>query len=161
MGDQLQQAASQPDVFLLYEGGEVVEELRRSLTHVRVAPHVKKIPDRAFRGSDTLIDLQLWVIAAELCSSPQNRYFGFDRYSAHFCQSDRGALVGFTRTSVVELNFASAPRSDVAFLASFRFPKKGLIRAAPAEELTPWQEGRLSRPPTATAALTGSRSSSL
>ncbi|EJK49039.1 hypothetical protein THAOC_32122, partial [Thalassiosira oceanica] len=59
MGDQLQQAASQPEVFLLYEGGEVAQELRRSLTHVRVGPQVKEIPNGAFRGSDTLIDLQL------------------------------------------------------------------------------------------------------
>ncbi|EJK57122.1 hypothetical protein THAOC_22870, partial [Thalassiosira oceanica] len=59
MGDQLQRAASQPEVFLLYEGGEVTEDLRRSLTHVRVGPQVKEIPNGAFRGCDTLIDLQL------------------------------------------------------------------------------------------------------
>ncbi|EJK43678.1 hypothetical protein THAOC_37855, partial [Thalassiosira oceanica] len=34
MGDRLQQAASQPEGFLLYEGEEVARELRRSLTHV-------------------------------------------------------------------------------------------------------------------------------
>ncbi|EJK72867.1 hypothetical protein THAOC_05559 [Thalassiosira oceanica] len=59
MGDRLQQAASQPEGFLLYEGGKVAEELRRSVTHIRVAPHVRKIPDLAFRGCDKLIDLQL------------------------------------------------------------------------------------------------------
>jgi len=59
MGDQLQQAASQPEVFLLYEGGQVAEELRRSLTHVRVGPQVTEIPNGAFRGSDKLIKLQL------------------------------------------------------------------------------------------------------
>ncbi|EJK44794.1 hypothetical protein THAOC_36638 [Thalassiosira oceanica] len=61
MGDQLQQAsrASQPEGFHLYEGGEVAEELRRSLTHVRIAPHVENFPIAAFRGCDKLIELQL------------------------------------------------------------------------------------------------------
>ncbi|EJK50767.1 hypothetical protein THAOC_30136, partial [Thalassiosira oceanica] len=59
MGDQLQQAASQPEVFLLYEGGEVAQELRRSLTHVHVAPHVNEIPYEAFQDCDKLIKLQL------------------------------------------------------------------------------------------------------
>ncbi|EJK60084.1 hypothetical protein THAOC_19626, partial [Thalassiosira oceanica] len=59
IGDQLQQATSQPEVFLLYEGGQVAEELRRSLTHVRVGPQVTEIPNGAFRGSDKLIKLQL------------------------------------------------------------------------------------------------------
>ncbi|EJK47232.1 hypothetical protein THAOC_34066 [Thalassiosira oceanica] len=58
MGDQLHQAASKPEVFLLYEGGEVAEELIRSLTHVRVAPHVTKIPNGAFRGCDKLVEIQ-------------------------------------------------------------------------------------------------------
>ncbi|EJK61745.1 hypothetical protein THAOC_17710 [Thalassiosira oceanica] len=59
MGDQLKQAASQPDVFLLYEGGEVAEEFRSKVTHVRVAPHVRRIPDHAFEDCDELIGLQL------------------------------------------------------------------------------------------------------
>ncbi|EJK58452.1 hypothetical protein THAOC_21420, partial [Thalassiosira oceanica] len=59
MGDQLQQAVAQPEVFLLYEGGEVAQELRTSLTHVRVGPQVKEISYEAFSGCDTLIDLQL------------------------------------------------------------------------------------------------------
>jgi len=59
MCDQLQQAASEPEGFLLYEGGEVAEELRSSLTHVRIAPHVNEIQNDVFSGCDTLIDLQL------------------------------------------------------------------------------------------------------
>ncbi|EJK70739.1 hypothetical protein THAOC_07878, partial [Thalassiosira oceanica] len=59
MGDQLQQAASEPEVFLLYEGGKVPEDLRKKLTHVRVGPQVKEIPNGAFSGCDKLIELQL------------------------------------------------------------------------------------------------------
>ncbi|EJK71117.1 hypothetical protein THAOC_07476 [Thalassiosira oceanica] len=59
MGDQLQQAKSEPEVFLLYEGGEVAEELRSSLTHVRIAPHVNEIQNDVFSDCDKLIDLQL------------------------------------------------------------------------------------------------------
>ena len=58
MGDQLQQAAAEPEVFL-YEGGEVAEELRESLTRVRVGPQVTEIPEGAFWGCDKLIELQL------------------------------------------------------------------------------------------------------
>mmetsp|Transcript_6680 Transcript_6680/g.15485 ORF Transcript_6680/g.15485 Transcript_6680/m.15485 type:complete len:118 (+) Transcript_6680:273-626(+) len=54
MGDQLQQATSQPEVFLLYEGGEVAEDLRISLTRVRFGPQVTEIPNGAFRGCDKL-----------------------------------------------------------------------------------------------------------
>ena len=60
MADQLgQQAASESEVFLLYEGGEVAEELRRKLTHVRVAPQVAEIPYEAFSGCNKLVDVQL------------------------------------------------------------------------------------------------------
>ncbi|EJK73590.1 hypothetical protein THAOC_04775, partial [Thalassiosira oceanica] len=71
MGDRLQQAASLREGFLLYEGGKVAEELRRSLMHVRFAPHagnrsnvgydrlVGKIPIAVFEGCDKLIELQL------------------------------------------------------------------------------------------------------
>ena len=52
-------AASEPEVFLLYKGGEVAQELLRSLTRVRVGPQVTEIPDGAFRGCDTLVELQL------------------------------------------------------------------------------------------------------
>ncbi|EJK52374.1 hypothetical protein THAOC_28357 [Thalassiosira oceanica] len=59
MGDRLQQIASQPEGFLLYEGGRVAEELRNKVTHVRIAPHVENFPIAAFRGCDKLIELQL------------------------------------------------------------------------------------------------------
>ena len=65
-------------------------------------------------------------MAAELYSPPQNRSFGFGPSSVHFCESDRGALAGFTRTSILELNPTSAPRSHVASIASFRIPENGL-----------------------------------
>ena len=58
MGDQLRQAVSEPEVFL-YEGGEVTEELRRSLTRVRVGAQVTAIPDDTFYGCDKLVELQL------------------------------------------------------------------------------------------------------
>ncbi|EJK53776.1 hypothetical protein THAOC_26711, partial [Thalassiosira oceanica] len=58
MGDQLQQAASHPEVFLLYEGGQVTEELRRSLTHVRVGTQVTKIPNSAFSGCGKLVEIE-------------------------------------------------------------------------------------------------------
>ena len=54
-----QPAASEPEVFLLYEGGEVAEELGRSLTRVRIGPQATEIPNGAFRGCDKLIELQL------------------------------------------------------------------------------------------------------
>ena len=54
-----QQAASESEVFLLYEGGEVADELRRKLTHVRVAPQVAEIPNEAFSGCKNLVDVQL------------------------------------------------------------------------------------------------------
>ncbi|EJK72941.1 hypothetical protein THAOC_05476, partial [Thalassiosira oceanica] len=54
MSDQVE-----PDVSLLYEGRRVGDKLRRSLTHVRIAAHVKKIPYRSFVGCDKLIELQL------------------------------------------------------------------------------------------------------
>ena len=55
-GDQLgQQAASEPEVFLLYEGGEVAEALRSKLTHVRVGPQVTEIPDDTFRECKNLM----------------------------------------------------------------------------------------------------------
>jgi len=54
-----QPAASEPEVFLLYEGGEVPEELRRSLRRVRISPQVTAIPEGAFRGCKKLIELQL------------------------------------------------------------------------------------------------------
>ncbi|EJK69334.1 hypothetical protein THAOC_09418 [Thalassiosira oceanica] len=58
----LQQAASaEPEVFLLYEGGGLAEELRRSLTHVCVGPHVIEIPHSAFSDCDDLIELHLNV----------------------------------------------------------------------------------------------------
>ncbi|EJK73461.1 hypothetical protein THAOC_04913, partial [Thalassiosira oceanica] len=79
MGDQLQQPTSEPEVFLLYEGGDVVDDLRKKLTHVRVAPHVRKIPNLAFRGCGKLIDLQLneglqviGELAFEECKSLRN-----------------------------------------------------------------------------------------
>ena len=60
MGDQMdQQAASEPEVFLLYEGGKVAEALRSKLTHVRVAPQVAEIPDDAFSDCKKLVDVQL------------------------------------------------------------------------------------------------------
>ena len=54
MGEQLGQlaadrpTASESEVSLHYEGGEVAEALRSTLTHVRVGPQVKEIPDDAF-----------------------------------------------------------------------------------------------------------------
>lgn len=60
MGDQL--AASQPTatgVFLLYEGGEVAESLRTRLTRVRVGPHVTEIPNEAFYGCHSVVEVQL------------------------------------------------------------------------------------------------------
>ena len=54
-----QQAASEPEVFLLYEGGRVARELRSTLTHVRVGPQVREIPDAAFSGCNRLVDVQL------------------------------------------------------------------------------------------------------
>ncbi|EJK55245.1 hypothetical protein THAOC_25040, partial [Thalassiosira oceanica] len=79
-------------------------------------------------------------IAAEIFFMPQKGCFGFVKSSVHLGQSDRGALVGFTSPSIEELIPTSAPRSDFDFLASFRIPQNGLIRAAHAEDLTPWQE---------------------
>ena len=58
MGDQLQLTAAEPEVFL-YEGGHIPEELRRSLTRVRVGPQVTEIPDGAFHYCEKLIELQL------------------------------------------------------------------------------------------------------
>lgn len=58
MDDQLQQAESEPEVFLLCEGGEVSEEIKRSLTHVRISPEVTQIPHEAFSGCVKLIELQ-------------------------------------------------------------------------------------------------------
>ena len=55
-GGQL--ATTEPEVFLLYEGGEV-EELRSKLTHVRIAPHVKEIPDGAFSCCHKLAKVHL------------------------------------------------------------------------------------------------------
>ncbi|EJK74415.1 hypothetical protein THAOC_03908 [Thalassiosira oceanica] len=55
MSDQVE-----PEVSLLYEGGGLKdEELRRSLTHVRIAAHVTEIPNGAFVDCDKLIELQL------------------------------------------------------------------------------------------------------
>ena len=54
-----QQAASEPEVFLLYEGGDIAKELRSKLTHVRVGPQVKKIPNSVFRGCKELVKIQL------------------------------------------------------------------------------------------------------
>jgi len=51
-GDQ--PATTEPEVFLLYEGGEVAEDLRISLTRVRFGPQVTEIPNGAFRGCDKL-----------------------------------------------------------------------------------------------------------
>ena len=59
MGHHLQQAASEPEVFLLYEGGEVAGWLRRSLTRVRVGPQVTAIPDDTFRDCVKLIEVEL------------------------------------------------------------------------------------------------------
>ena len=46
------------EVFFLYEGGRV-SELRSKITRVLVAPQVTEIPDRAFRGCDKLVEVQL------------------------------------------------------------------------------------------------------
>ena len=100
-------------------------------------------------------------VAAEIFFTPQIRCFGFLKSSVHFWQLGRGALVGLTRTSIPELNPTSAPRSRLASIANFQIPQKGLTRAARAGELTPWRAGRSSRPPTASAVLNRSRSSSL
>jgi len=51
--------ASETEVYLLYKGGEVADELRSRLTHVRVAPHVKEIPNGAFRGCIDLVVVKL------------------------------------------------------------------------------------------------------
>ena len=56
---QGQQAASEPEVFLLYEGGRVARELRSTLTHVRVGPQVTEISYAAFSGCNRLVDVQL------------------------------------------------------------------------------------------------------
>ena len=53
-----QPAAAEPEVFV-YEGGQVAEELLRSLTRVRVGQQVTEIPPGAFLGCDRLIELQL------------------------------------------------------------------------------------------------------
>ena len=53
-----QLAASDPEVFLLYEGGEVADELKRKLTHVCVAPQIAEIPNHAFRCCDKLVGVQ-------------------------------------------------------------------------------------------------------
>ncbi|EJK61540.1 hypothetical protein THAOC_17953, partial [Thalassiosira oceanica] len=49
MSDQLAALLGEPsrhdEVFLLYEGDEFKGEFRKKLTHVRVAPHVTKIPN--------------------------------------------------------------------------------------------------------------------
>lgn len=59
MADQLGQlAASDPEVFLLYEGGEVADELKNTLTHVRISPKVREIPNHAFRCCDKLVGVQ-------------------------------------------------------------------------------------------------------
>ncbi|EJK50393.1 hypothetical protein THAOC_30645 [Thalassiosira oceanica] len=52
-------AATRPEVLLLYEGGEVAEDLRSEVTHVRVAPHVRRIRCHAFDGCDKLVEVQL------------------------------------------------------------------------------------------------------
>ena len=52
-------AATEPEVFLLYEGGEVAEELRTKLTRVRVASQVTAIPKYSFRGCEKLVEVQL------------------------------------------------------------------------------------------------------
>jgi len=60
MGDQLGQlAACEPEVVFLYEGGEVAEELRSKLTHVRVGPQVIEIPNWTFHGCKKLVEVEL------------------------------------------------------------------------------------------------------
>ena len=56
MGDRL---APEPEVFLLYEGGEVTEELKNELTCVRVAPHVTCIKVGAFFNCKKLVEVHL------------------------------------------------------------------------------------------------------
>ena len=53
-----QVAATEPEVFLLYEGGEVGWELRGKLTHIRVGPLVTEIPNDAFYGCQKLTQVQ-------------------------------------------------------------------------------------------------------
>ena len=55
----VQLAETEPEGFLLYEGGKVPEALRSELTHVRVGPQVTEIPDDAFCGCGELVVVQL------------------------------------------------------------------------------------------------------
>ena len=52
-------AATEPEGFLLYEGGRVAEDRRSELTRVRIGAHVSRIEDGAFQGCINLIDVQL------------------------------------------------------------------------------------------------------
>ena len=54
-----QPAAAESEVFLLYEGGEVADELKRTLTRVRFGPRVTKIPDGAFSRCEKLVEVEL------------------------------------------------------------------------------------------------------
>ncbi|EJK74417.1 hypothetical protein THAOC_03906, partial [Thalassiosira oceanica] len=83
MSDQLAELLVEPsrhdEVFLLYEGGEFKEEFRNKLTHVRVAPHVTKIPHAAFQGCGKLVEIEfnegLQVIGSDAfrdCTALQN-----------------------------------------------------------------------------------------
>ncbi|EJK69612.1 hypothetical protein THAOC_09114, partial [Thalassiosira oceanica] len=62
MSDQLAALLGEPsrhdEVFLLYEGDEFKEEFRNKLTHVRVAPHVTKIPNAAFQSCGKLVEIE-------------------------------------------------------------------------------------------------------
>ena len=48
-----------PEVFLLYEGGRVSDELRSKITRIRVGPQVPCIPDDAFRDCIKLAKVQM------------------------------------------------------------------------------------------------------
>ena len=58
MGDQLEQAAAEPAVFL-YEGEELAYELKCQLTRVHVGPQVTEIPYAEFCYCEKMIALQL------------------------------------------------------------------------------------------------------
>ena len=56
-GGQL--AATEPEAFLLYEGGKVTDELRSELKRVRIGPQVTRIEDGAFVDCMNLVEVQL------------------------------------------------------------------------------------------------------
>ena len=48
----------EPEGFFLYEGGEVADELRGKITHLRIGPQVTSIPDGAFCDCRNLVEVQ-------------------------------------------------------------------------------------------------------